>query len=135
MRIQLVDDEPYLLKAMQRDLRARGDWEVHTFATAADALNGLLEHAYDVIISDYKMPDYDGICYLQWARQIQPDAQRILMTAWANEHVLADAINKANIHRYIGKPISSQALVSLLDECARQLGFASMKRIELGLPA
>lgn len=118
MRILLLDDEPFLLKAMQRELRVRPQWIVHTFSRVDEALDALRSRPYDVIVSDFKMPEFDGICFLQWARQIQPEALRILLTGYADQQILADAINKAQIHRYIAKPWSADAFIELLDECS-----------------
>jgi two-component system, probable response regulator PhcQ len=118
MKILLLDDEPFLIKAMQRELRVRPEWTVHTFTSVNEALGAMRTQPYDVIISDFKMPEFDGICVLQWALQIQPQAFRILLTGYADHHILADAINKAKVYRYMAKPWSAEGLIALLDECA-----------------
>ncbi len=114
MKIQLVDDEPFLLKAMQRELRRYGDWETHSFTSAEDALEGLERHEYDIIISDYSMPKSSGVDYLQQVRQKQPNAKRVLLTAWADQQVLADAINRAQVHCYWPKPWQVSQLLELM---------------------
>ena len=115
MKIQLIDDEPYILKAMQRELRQYGDWETHTFTSVDDALKGLAEHDYDIVIGDYSMPHRNGIEYLQLVRERQPRATRILLTARADKAVLADAINKAQVHYFWEKPWHIEQLLAVIE--------------------
>lgn len=102
-KIQLVDDEPHILSSLKRALRPNG-WDVHTFSNAQEALGALLEHDYAVIISDYQMPTLDGITYLQFAKQRQPDAMRMILSAHGDRHSMMQAINQAEIYRFLSKP-------------------------------
>lgn len=103
IKIQLVDDEPHVLAALQRALRPH-HWDVQAFSNAQDALDALSEHEYAVIVSDYKMPQLDGITYLQFARQRQPNALRMLLSAHGDRQSMMQAINQAEIYRFIPKP-------------------------------
>lgn len=102
-KIQLVDDEPHILSALKRVLRSN-PWEVHIFTNAQEALKALLEHDYSVIVSDYQMPNLDGITYLQFAKQRQPDAMRMILSAHGDRHSMMQAINQAEIYRFLSKP-------------------------------
>ncbi|TWI58671.1 response regulator receiver domain-containing protein [Pseudomonas duriflava] len=103
IKIQLVDDEPYILNALQRALH-RYAWEVHAFKNINAAINALSEHEYAVILSDYQMPDLDGITYLQLAKQKQPQALRMVLSAYGDRHSMMQAINKAEVYRFLSKP-------------------------------
>ncbi|KFX69213.1 response regulator receiver protein [Pseudomonas taeanensis MS-3] len=103
MKIQLLDDEQHVLSALRRLLHPY-DWEVHVFSDAQLALQALTEHEYAVIVSDLKMPEVDGITYLQFARQRQPNALRILLSAHGDRQSMLQAINQAEIYRFISKP-------------------------------
>lgn len=103
MKIQLLDDEQHVLSALQRLLHPY-DWEVHVFSDVQLALEALTEHAYAVIVSDLKMPEVDGITYLQFARQRQPNALRMLLSAHGDRQSMLQAINQAEIYRFISKP-------------------------------
>lgn len=103
IKIQLVDDEPNILSALKRVLRPHG-WEVHTFTDAQSALNALSEHEYAVIVSDYQMPDVDGVTYLQFAKQRQPHAMRLILSAYGDRQAMMQAINRAEIYRFLSKP-------------------------------
>lgn len=103
IKIQLVDDEPSILKSLQRLLKPFG-WDIHAFDNPTEALEALLEHDYAVIVSDYKMPTMDGVTYLRFAKQRQPDAMRMILSAHGDRHSMIQAINQAEIYRFLSKP-------------------------------
>lgn len=103
IKIQLLDDDPHILSALQRVLRPHR-WEVHSYSDGQAALDALTEHEYAVIISDYQMPNLDGITYLQFAKQRQPHAIRMMLSAHGDRQSMMQAINRAEIHRFLSKP-------------------------------
>lgn len=103
IKIQLLDDEPHVLGALQRILRPQ-HWELHLFSDVQQALDALTEHQYAVIVSDYKMPVLDGITYLQFAKQRQPDALRLMLSAHGDRQAMMKAINCAEVYRFLSKP-------------------------------
>lgn len=66
--IQILDDDPAILAALKRVLRAE-NWQIHTFTDPQAALQALAENSYAVIMTDLHMPQLDGITYLQFAKQ------------------------------------------------------------------
>lgn len=113
IKIQLVDDEPQILKALQRALRLQ-DWEIHAFSDVNQALDALTEHEYAVIVSDYKMPHVDGITYLQFTKQRQPNAMRLLLSGHGDRQSMMKAINQAEVYRFISKPWEDYEVESAL---------------------
>lgn len=111
IKIQLVDDEPNILKALRRLLKPQG-WEIHTYDTVESALGGLLEHDYAVIVSDYQMPTADGVTYLQFAKQRQPDAMRLVLSAHGDRNSMIKAINHAEVYRFLSKPWDDYEVVA-----------------------
>ncbi|WP_044870288.1 response regulator [Pseudomonas sp. LFM046] len=103
INIQLVDDEPQILTALQRLLRPQG-WSLHLFDNPEEALSALAEHQYAAIVCDLNMPQLDGLNYLQFARQRQPDAVRLLLSAHGDRATLMQAINRAEVYRFLSKP-------------------------------
>ncbi|MCO6057986.1 response regulator [Pseudomonas sp. MOB-449] len=103
IKIQIVDDEPHILSALRRLLRPQG-WELHAFTDAQQALQALTEHEYAAIVSDYKMPSLDGITYLQFAKQRQPHALRMVLSGHGDRESMMQAINRAEIYRFLSKP-------------------------------
>ena len=76
-RIMVVDDEDYILKALNRVLATRPDWEVETYTDAATALRRARTTVFDAVITDYRMPDMDGIEMLQELRPVRSSEQMI----------------------------------------------------------
>lgn len=102
-RILLLDDEANILNALKRLLRDE-DWPVDTFTNAETALEALQTTTYSVIVSDYKMPVMDGVTFLQFARQRQPDAIRLMLSGHGDRQSMISAINRAEIYRFLSKP-------------------------------
>lgn len=102
-RIMLVDDEEGILRAIKREL-AKEPYELETFTDAAQALERFRTAEFDLVIADYRMPGMDGVTMLTEIKKIRPDTMRIVLSGTADLEVLVDAINKAEIYRFIGKP-------------------------------
>ncbi|MEX6502747.1 response regulator [Pseudomonas zhanjiangensis] len=113
IKIQLLDDEPQILKSLQRALRSH-QWELHAFSDVQEALSALTEHEYAVIVSDFKMPHLDGVTYLQFAKQRQPQAMRLLLTGHGDRQTMMQAINQAEVYRFIAKPWEDYELEAAL---------------------
>lgn len=112
-RILVVDDEEIVLVAIRETLRREG----YVVVTALDGLAGLVElkkMPFDAIISDNAMPKLSGLEFFVQAKEIQPDVPRILTSAVLAIGTVIDAINKAEIHRFILKPWRKNDLLSIL---------------------
>ena len=115
-KIMLVDDEVNILKSLGRLLSFQSDWEVETYDNATDALKRARSSIFDVIISDYNMPEYHGIDFLRDMRELQPDACRILLTGVADMETLTAAINTAGAFRFFTKPWDDDQLIQGIRE-------------------
>lgn len=102
-RILLLDDEANILSALKRLLREE-DWQIDAFTDAESAVEALSTATYSVIVSDYKMPVMDGVTFLQFARQRQPDAIRLMLSGHGDRQSMISAINRAEIYRFLSKP-------------------------------
>lgn len=121
-RVMLVDDEESILKALKRLLRLAPCsfggktyvLEVEAFTSAHAALARTREEDFDLFISDYRMPEMDGIEFLKAAREIQPDATRLILSGYADLNALIRAVNEVGIERFIGKPWNDYDLLSAI---------------------
>ena len=109
--ILAVDDEPSVLAAVARDLR-RGFGEHYRILRAnsgAEALELLAEmrrrgESLAMIVADQRMPGMEGTELLVRARQIYPEAKRVLLTAYADTQAAIAAINEVSLDYYLLKP-------------------------------
>lgn len=109
--LMTVDDDPSVSRAVARDLRRRygNDYRVLRAASGADALEALRElklrgDAVAAILADYRMPQMDGIAFLEQAMDLFPHARRALLTAYADTDAAIQAINVVDVDHYLLKP-------------------------------
>ena len=88
-----VDDEPQLLDLGKLFLERTTEFHVEIASSAKDALASPAIQSYDAIVSDYQMPDMDGIAFLKAVRERFGDVPFILFTGRGREDVVIDAIN------------------------------------------
>lgn len=117
--IMIVDDEEYILKAMQRLLRTCEDFNIECFTCPTEALRRCQVSVFDVILSDYRMPGMNGVEFLTEARQLQPESARLILSAHVDAEAIMNAINQAGISKFLTKPWDSDELVAAVYEAAR----------------
>lgn len=109
--ILTVDDDPAVSRAVARDIRRRyGDtYRVVRATSGADALDALREiklrgEQLAILLADYRMPQMNGIEFLEAAMDFFPQARRVLLTAYADTGAAIDAINVVDLDHYLLKP-------------------------------
>lgn len=118
-RIFFVDDEPKIREAVGETLEELG-FEVSCFACAADCLEQLRCRACDVLITDVKMPDTDGIELLTEARHVAPWVPVLLVTGYGDVPMAATAF-KAGAVDFIEKPLNRQVLLSAIESVLKRI--------------
>lgn len=112
-RVLCLDDEPRVLNGLENQLCF--DYEVETYTSGVDALARLEDKsqpAFDLIISDMRMPEMDGATFLREARQRVPDVARVLLTGQSDLQSAASAVNEGGIFRFLQKPCDADLLIS-----------------------
>ena len=120
LTILLVDDEPNILKALQRLLRPIG-YKIVLAESGADALISMATEKVDLVISDMRMPEMDGAVFLSHVRKRWPDTMRILLTGHADMTQTISAINQGEIYRFIAKPWHDEELLIIVRQALEQL--------------
>lgn len=122
MRGLLLDDEPLVLKALQRVLTASAapgslpQLQLDLCSDPAEALAKARHVSYDFVIADYRMPLMSGVEFLRQLRAIQADTVRIILSGHADLEGIIGAINLGGIHRFIAKPWNNDELIAVLAE-------------------
>jgi DNA-binding NtrC family response regulator len=101
-KILLVDDEQNVLNALWRELEDY--FEIETFDNPAAALEHCKNTQFDLVIADYKMPEMNGVEFLEQFGRLQPDASRLMLSGQADMNALIRIINETHIYRFLSKP-------------------------------
>lgn len=110
-KIAVIDDENMVTKTLKTLLKIEGFSNVDTFNNPNHALESIKDNPYDLIISDFIMPDMNGIEFLSKAKEIQPDTTQILLTGYADKENAIRAINEVGIFKYIEKPWNNSDII------------------------
>jgi thioredoxin reductase (NADPH) len=106
-----VDDDPGVSRAIARDLRQHysEDYRIRRAESGQEALDTLSElklrgDRVGLLLADHRMPEMNGVEFLERARQLYPEARRVLLTAYADTEAAIGAINRADVDYYLLKP-------------------------------
>jgi thioredoxin reductase (NADPH) len=106
-----VDDDAAVSRAVARDLRRRygENYQIIRASSGAEGLEVLRDiklrgGRIAVLLADYRMPQMNGIEFLEQAMDLFPRARRALMTAYADTEAAIDAINVVDVDHYLLKP-------------------------------
>ncbi|MFI3300196.1 MAG: ATP-binding protein [Candidatus Gastranaerophilales bacterium] len=110
-KILIVDDEKIVTSAFSTLLKVEGYEDVITFNNPLDAIDYLKNNSVDIIISDFLMPELNGLEFLSEAKKIYPEISMILLTGYADKENAIKAINEIGLYKYIEKPWDNDDLL------------------------
>lgn len=120
-RILLVDDEPLVLQAIARNLRRmRPSWELVFAASGSEAIEAATRQGFDAIVLDYRMPGPSGVEAAKEIRAIDPRAACVMLTGHADLSVAMQAVNEAQVMRFLTKPCGTDRLIEALEAACAQ---------------
>lgn len=110
IKILCVDDEVNVLRALER-LFLDDNYEILTAPSGREGLE-LLRQSPEVqlVVSDYRMPEMNGVDFLREVRQNWPDTVRIVLSGYADTASIVSAINEGEIYKFIPKPWNDDEL-------------------------
>ncbi len=114
MRMLTVDDDPLILRALNRTFHTqRPEWEVVSVDSGEEAVRQMAGSRFDIVLTDMQMPGMDGSQVLHHARQLQPGAVRVVLSGHAPLRRILEA--EGDYHRFLVKPVDPNDLVVILD--------------------
>jgi len=119
-RILLVDDDRTCLRMLKKILAPLQNCEIDAFTSANIALEKAIQAEYDIVISDYMMPEMDGITFLKKYMKSQPRTSRIILSSYCTKESLYGALNEAQVMRYVEKPCDEHALRSIIGQIIKE---------------
>ena len=135
--IVIVDDEEMVLTSLSAFLTLETDYQIKTFTSVKKALEFIKKNDVGLVVSDYLMPEMDGITFLAKVKEIKPQVPRIVLTGYADKENAIKAINDVGLFQYIEKPwdnediliifrngLEKQKLIKRLDEKIKEINKA-----------
>ncbi len=107
--ILIIDDEPLMRISITDALRMEG-YKVHSVASGIEGLKAIRENIYDVVITDLKLPEVDGIDILRECKQVSPITKVLMITAYGSVETAVEAMRQG-AYDYITKPFSMDELI------------------------
>ncbi len=122
----IVDDEPDVLDSLRHQFHR--SYRVLTCIAGSEAIQVLEQDDVEVILTDQRMPGMSGDQFLRAARQLKPDAIRMLFTGYADMQAVINAVNEGAIFRYILKPWDTAELEGIIRQGVEQYDLLAERR-------
>jgi DNA-binding NtrC family response regulator len=116
-KVLIVDDDPKILDVMASVLRD-GGYTVDTAANGTKAIRSIDSESYDLVITDLKMPEVDGMMVLKHVVDRSPNTMCIILTGYGTIEGAVEAI-KAGAFHYITKPVKSAEILTLVEKALK----------------
>ncbi len=130
----IVDDEPRVATSLERMLRKEG-YTIHMAQSGKEGLNVLEAHDVGVVLSDFMMPEMNGVAFLEQAKEKKPDLVEILITGHASLENAVSAINQLHLYGYVKKPWDMEDLKSTLRRAFEHYNLMVQNRMLLKITA
>jgi len=113
-KVMIIDDETQVLNSLQRYL-VRNKWRVISFNHPKTALDYAKYGFFPVVISDYRMPEMNGVDFLALFQELQPYTYKIMLSGQADQNAMIDAINIAGVDHFLHKPWNNEKLTDVME--------------------
>ncbi len=113
-QIMVIDNDKYVRESLSTFF-GKGPLRLLIFRTGSEGLNALKYQDIDVVISDYFLPDMDGLTFLKEVAMEKPGVPRVLMATITNEE-MALGIARAGIYKFIEKPLTVDSLETIIKD-------------------
>ncbi len=126
--ILIVDDKPEMLTLLQRIIQEETDHEVVTETNPVKALEQLQQRSFDLVFTDLRMPQLDGISLLEHIKKSDPQASVVIMTAFGTIETAVEATQKG-AYDYITKPFRRERILLTIDKVMQWRRVTSENRL------
>jgi len=111
IKILVVDDEPIVIRSAKRILGAEG-YDVEGASGGREAIIMMEQKNYDLVLTDLKMPEVDGITLMRWIRKSRPETGIVVITGYPSQETIKEAL-ELGIIDYVPKPFTPAVLLDV----------------------
>ena len=113
--IIFVDDDKDILQGLKRSLRKkRSEWEIIYFDSSVEAAEYMKENDADVVVSDMKMPEMNGVQLMEKVKEYRPNSIRIILSGHMDDTYALHTFDY--VHRFFSKPFKTQDMIVVIEE-------------------
>ncbi len=142
--ILVLDDEEIITTALSAHFQLETDYVIECYQSPHDALARLCKGPVDLVITDFLMPEMDGLEFLSEVQKLFPQMPSILLTGYADKESAIKAINQVSLFQYVEKPwdnrhlllvvrnaLQNKILRDVLEDKVRELDMLLLERDKL----
>ncbi|KAF0144139.1 MAG: NADH-quinone oxidoreductase subunit E [Nitrospirae bacterium] len=115
-RILIVDDELIVIRSAERVLKAEG-YDVEGALGGREAITKIEQNSYDLVFTDLKMPEVDGITLIRWIKKTKPSIGIVIITGYPSQDTIKEAL-ELGIIDYVPKPFTPSVLLDVTERAA-----------------
>jgi DNA-binding NtrC family response regulator len=119
LRVLVLDDEPIVCKRLQPALEKLG-FAVDTFTQSVEAMHQVQQTAYDIVITDLKMKEIDGMRFLEEVKKQRPQTEVIVITGFATMETAKQSFQKG-VFDFIAKPFKLSEIQDVVTRAAAKI--------------
>ena len=127
MKVVVIDDDELILRSMKRVL-VDGGFSVETFSLPLQGIDWIRENGADIVISDIRMPEYDGFEVLKRVKKIDPDCDVIFITAHGQLETAIRALREGATD-FFEKPFTPAGLTAAIEKTRRFRRLSQQKKL------
>ena len=116
-KILVVDDEAIVIRSAERVLRAEG-YNVEGSLSGKNAILKMEQNNYDLVLTDLKMPEVDGITLIRWMRKFRPSIGIVIITGYPSQETIKEAL-ELGIIDYVPKPFTPAVLIDVTNRAVK----------------
>lgn len=126
-RILFVDDEPMVLRGLQRSLHGmRSMWDMAFVESGAAALEAMSQNTFDAVVSDMRMPGMNGAQLLNEVERRHPSTVRLVLSGHADRELILQCVGSA--HQFLSKPCNPEILKTAILRALNRGGTVAQER-------
>ncbi|NHZ48762.1 sigma-54-dependent transcriptional regulator [Nitratidesulfovibrio liaohensis] len=120
LRVAIVDDEPVVCKRLSHALFKEG-YEVEAFMSARSFLEAMIDRPFDVVFSDMRLPDMDGLELLPKIKALRPETEVVIVTGYGSIQTAIEAMREGAFH-YVTKPVNFTEIRAIAKRAQEKIG-------------
>lgn len=129
--VMILDDEEMVVRSIANLLEMETDYRLFPIQSPRGALDIARRERIDCVVTDFLMPEMDGLAFLRELKQVSPGIPSILLTGYADKQSAIQAINEVGLYQYLEKPWDNDHLQMVIRNAINHRSLEQMMTVRL----